>query len=202
VAVYDFHRIAIHEFGHTLGLNHPDEFGQSVVAIMNSRISDTDGLQPDDIAGVNAIYPAVAPSAGVLENPQAGSFQSGIGIVSGWVCQASQVDVVIDGTATFQAAYGTSREDTRSVCSDANNGFGLLINWNLLGDGVHTMGALADGAQFGSATFTVTTLGTEFLGGASGRYRASDFPHPGTNVIIRWQESLQNFVIEGVEKSP
>jgi predicted Zn-dependent protease len=32
--VIDFHRVALHEFGHTLGLDHPDEAGQSVVAII------------------------------------------------------------------------------------------------------------------------------------------------------------------------
>lgn len=52
----DFRRVAIHEFGHTLGLDHPDEHGQQVAAIMNSKISDIDTLQPDDIAGVEDLY--------------------------------------------------------------------------------------------------------------------------------------------------
>ncbi|MGH8094910.1 MAG: matrixin family metalloprotease [Chthoniobacterales bacterium] len=52
----DFHRVAIHEFGHTLGLDHPDQAGQNVVAIMNSHISDVDTVQPDDIAGVQSLY--------------------------------------------------------------------------------------------------------------------------------------------------
>jgi hypothetical protein len=55
-AAIDFHRVAIHEFGHTLGLDHPDEHGQTVVAIMNSTISDLDTVQPDDIAGVKSLY--------------------------------------------------------------------------------------------------------------------------------------------------
>ena len=54
--VFDFHRVAIHEFGHTLGLDHPDQAGQHVVAIMNSIVSNLDTLAQDDINGVTAIY--------------------------------------------------------------------------------------------------------------------------------------------------
>ncbi len=54
----DLHRVAIHELGHVLGLDHPDEHGQTVAAIMNSSVSLTDHLQADDVAGAVAIYGA------------------------------------------------------------------------------------------------------------------------------------------------
>jgi len=73
--VFDFHRVAIHEFGHTLGLDHPDQAQppQHVVAIMNSVVSNLDTLAQDDINGVTAIYgtgPAYnsIPNAPVLMN--------------------------------------------------------------------------------------------------------------------------------------
>lgn len=133
---------------------------------------------------------------GNLENPRNGGKVSGISTISGWVCTATQVTLQIDGFPV-QAAYGTSRADTIPTCGDENNGFGLLINWNLLGNGSHTIVAFADGVQFAQATFTVATLGQEFLTGASGTYVLPNFA--GQNVVIQWQESLQNFVITGTQ---
>lgn len=60
--LYDFRRIALHEFGHVLGLDHPDRAGQLVHAIMLSQTSDDDALMPDDIAGVRALYAPSAPT--------------------------------------------------------------------------------------------------------------------------------------------
>lgn len=55
--IHDIRRVLVHEFGHVLGLDHPDDNGQRVTAIMNSRESNIDVLQQDDIDGIFSIYP-------------------------------------------------------------------------------------------------------------------------------------------------
>jgi hypothetical protein len=65
--VNDIRRILLHEFGHVLGLGHPDQANppQNVAAIMNSVESDTYTLQPDDKNGILSLYPNSAPPGAV-----------------------------------------------------------------------------------------------------------------------------------------
>jgi len=54
----DLERVLAHEFGHVLGLDHPDEHKQSVLALMNSHVSELTLPQMDDAAGVAGLYGA------------------------------------------------------------------------------------------------------------------------------------------------
>ena len=146
---------------------------------------------------------ALGDVGGRLENPGPHAFQSGIGALWGWVCEAEQVEIEIEtaqGEAgQYMAAYGLERLDTLDACGDTDNGFVLLLNWNLLGDGQHTVTALVDGAELGRTTVRVTTLGQEFVEGAVGECVAEDFPQPGQSTLLEWQQNSQNFVMTDVE---
>jgi hypothetical protein len=135
-------------------------------------------------------------SPGALESPRQDSFESGIGLIRGWLCAAHTVEVQINNQPRRQVAYGTVRGDTREVCGgNANTGFGYTVNWSSFGDGDHTLRLFVDGEEFERVTFTVTTLGEDFLRGISGEYALRNFPQTGRDVRVRWSEPHQNFVI-------
>ena len=144
---------------------------------------------------------------GFLENPGHNSFQSGVRVLSGWVCEAEAVEIEIETesgeTERYGAGYGTERLDTQAVCGDTDNGFGLLFNWNLLSDGEHEVVAFVDGIELGRATVRVTTVGEgaeeEFLRGAEGECVVEDFPRLGQSVLLEWQQNSQNFVVTEVQ---
>lgn len=87
--VNDIRRVALHEFGHVIGLNHPDDVGQSVTAIMNSSTSNQETLSADDIAG--------------------GAYLYGVYVAPAITSQPQDQMVLLGGTATFSVvATGTA----------------------------------------------------------------------------------------------
>ncbi|MGE0827359.1 MAG: hypothetical protein AB7P18_35205 [Candidatus Binatia bacterium] len=154
--------------------------------------------------GVSVVLLLVASpcwAQGQLENPAPDSKQSGVGLISGWFCTATIIEAVIDNRVTVQTSYGTARSDTQGVCGDTNNGFGLLVNWNDVGDGSHTLHMLADGKEFARVTFTVATLGASFLRGLTGTWTVPHFPRSDVDTVVTWQEGIQGFTIAGVVPS-
>ncbi|CAN5412812.1 hypothetical protein BH20VER3_BH20VER3_20980 [soil metagenome] len=102
ISYFDLHRISLHEFGHVLGLDHPDEHGQTVDAIMNAHISTLYALQADDVAGGVALYgaPPDAPkpegNAQILQISTRGSVGTGDEVmIGGFIIQGTAPKKVI-----------------------------------------------------------------------------------------------------------
>ena len=150
--VIDFHRVAIHEFGHTLGLDHPDKAGQNVTAIMNSHIGDVDTVQPDDIAGVRFLYnngPAYQSSvpAPVLTNISTRGY-IGTGdnvLIGGFIVQGTQPATVILRAMGFSlAASGISNaliDPTITVYDSNQHQVAMNDDWAFTGTDAETIGS-------------------------------------------------------------
>jgi hypothetical protein len=151
--------------------------------------------------GTGALAPgAKAATTSALENPQPDSYQSGIGLISGWSCTAGAISASVDGAGPLTLPYGSARADTAAVCGAANTntGFGLLLNYNTLGPGTHSVQLLVNGVPAGSTQFTVTVPAGEFMTGMTSNVAVPDFPLAGKTTTLTWQQSQQNFAIKSV----
>ena len=136
---------------------------------------------------------------GQHEAPAADADVSGVSVIRGWVCDANSIEIAFDGQQRFPVAYGTERGDTREICGDVNNGYGMTINMALLGEGLHTLQVFVDGTEHIKHTINVHTLGDQaFLRGKSYQTSLPDFPERGQSTRVKWSEADQNFVILGV----
>ena len=153
----------------------------------------------------------VTDATGFLGNPPHNSTRSGIGIISGWVCEASNVTITITPVGqggspaqTFNIGYGADRPDTVGRCDhrSPDTGFGMAYNFNRLIEGQYRITARADEQQIGaSRLFTVIYLDPDntFLEDLEREVEVTDFPTTGETTTLEWEESLQNFVITDVQ---
>ena len=156
--------------------------------------------------------PVTVDATGFLENPS--GVRSGVGLISGWVCAANDVEIRISAgnsrVATLDAAYGTTRADTVDSCQhgEDDTGFGMTYNFNHLDEGMYTIEAYADGrTRIGSdLTFEVVHLvdfpasdTDRFLRNLDGMCSVPDFPAAGDTTMLEWEQSIQNFVISDVQ---
>ncbi|HSH39434.1 MAG TPA: matrixin family metalloprotease [Chthoniobacterales bacterium] len=123
--LFDFHRIALHEFGHVIGLDHPDQGTnpQRVSALMNSRIGDLDALTRDDIAGAHALYDAGPEYLSSVPAPNLVNLSTrafiGTGeevMIGGFIVQGSQPATVIlraiGNSLSARGVSGTNEDPT------------------------------------------------------------------------------------------
>ncbi|MHB1290882.1 MAG: hypothetical protein ACYCY5_01645 [Sulfuricella sp.] len=146
-----------------------------------------------------AAIPSLSFAQGALENPVAGSTESGIGVISGWHCTASNITASIDGASLGKAGNGTGRGDTASICGRADTGYSLLFNYNALPPGGHTISLYADGQLLETRQFnTIQSGGAEFVTGISKTATIADFPSSGKTATLQWSQAKQSFVVTGI----
>ena len=141
--------------------------------------------------------------ASVLEIPGNDVTVSGIGVISGWKCEAEgDITIRLNDGDPIPATYGLPRADTgvSEVCNDdGNNGFFSYTNWGNLGDGAHTAVAYDNGKEFARSTFTVATLGEAFVVGAAGECTVDNFPSEGESATFKWNQSTQHLELVPME---
>jgi len=105
-----------------------------------------------------------------------------------------------EGEALQPVPSGSSRLDTANACqNEGYNGFSLLVNWNNLGEGTHTLTLYVDSEPVVSRQVTVVTLGEEFIRGLEKTVTLTQWPDWRTDVKIAWSEAKQNFEIVEID---
>ena len=133
----DFHRVALHEFGHVVGLDHPDQANQTVAAIMNSRVGSIDDLQPDDEAGAGSLYNvgppyrSSVPSGNLVNLSTRALIGTGENVlIGGFIVQGSSpATVVLRAVGHSLAGQGISNPLADPVM-ELRNASGALLTQN------------------------------------------------------------------------
>jgi hypothetical protein len=165
--------------------------------------------------GLVVLIPSLAHAATFnLENPKDDSPYSGLGVISGWKCEASgpltahiyNEDMMLAWPDPIPLVYGTERRDVRANGSCLENGhdnvgFVAIWNWgNLKRDGTYTVVVQEDAVELARSTVMVTILGPEEEPQVSTQVSVPDFPTPGETTTFQWNEATQH--LEAVSREP
>ena len=218
--LFDFKRVAKHEMGHVLGLDHED----SVTALMQSLVSDLYTLQTDDIAGAAALYGPLnnqKPIVMAIEEPFNDSVQSGISTFRGWVVSVNELSslrLYLNGVYKGDLDHGGPRNDVCNSYGDypgcAESGFAFAFAYGNLPEGNSTYRLVARDVRGNtlekSVTFRVTrfddayvadpgkvTLANATVGIDKGREEIviDNLKHNGKNykIYLKWKTQSQGF---------
>ncbi len=143
----DFRRVAVHELGHVIGLDHEDD----AHSVMTTYVESGDTLEAptaDDVAGVNLLYGFVEvlePIVAHLEEPKPGSVMSGVSNVRGWAVSTAgieRVELYVDGVYRVDIPYGGTRRDVGQAYAEYpgadDSGFSAARNYSQMAPGPHS----------------------------------------------------------------
>lgn len=159
--------------------------GQAVGGVQFSQASTFNVSNPTSSSGTNAVIDTPSAHTGAVQ---------GLISMSGWAVNPNAaintVALSIDGAPISDATYGTSRPDVCDAFPGCPNvGWYVLFDTSKLGNGTHTLQALATAANGQSAavssTFTVanwTTANPMHI--SIGAPNAQGGPYSGTTVIF------------------
>lgn len=218
---FDFRRVAKHEMGHVLGLDHEP----TAIALMQPNVSDLYTLQVDDIAGAAALYGPLAnvpkPIVMTIEEPFDDSVQSGISTFRGWVVSSQELSslrLYLNGNYKGELDHNGPRNDVCKIYSEysgcAESGFAFAFAYGILPEGYNTYRLVARDVQGNSleqsVTFRVTRFDDAYVGDpdkvtlanakvgvdkASEKIIIDNLQHNGKNykVQLKWKTQSQGF---------
>lgn len=156
------------------------------------------------------VYPKVDSLLFNAESPAKLQIVSGVGVIRGWACyektlgygpatgdMVGRVAYQIDDGEITDLPYGSTRTDTETVCgnNNVNTGYAGVTYWGHYGEGEHKFTLYVDGQSVYTNGFIVAAPNAGFMKGLQEERIIENFPEPGKNVVIRWSESDQNFII-------
>jgi len=144
----DLQRVALHELGHALGLDHPDTAGITAPSVMNSNAISTDQIQVYDVLAVQFLY-----------GPQVATYNDNFAAATTLNLQSSSITVT---------GYNTNATKEAGEPNHGNNVGGRSVWWTWTANTtglatITTAGSAFDttlGVYTGSDVTTLTTVAT------------------------------------------